>query len=89
MLPKSKKLQTTIEMWLLNGFKIQITEKTWWENVKLLILSNYTFFHNVFLKVFVFNVLKLVYMEERVNSFTTEQINRAFSLAKNALSLAR
>ena len=50
--PNSKKLQTTTEMWLLKDFKIQIALKTLWEKVKLLILSNFTFFHDVFLKFF-------------------------------------
>ena len=50
--PKSKKLQTTTEMWLLKDSDIQIAEKTMWKKVKLLILSNFTFFHNVFLKLF-------------------------------------
>ena len=45
-----KKLQTTTEIWLLKDFKIQIAWKTLWLKVKLLILSNFTFFHNVFLK---------------------------------------
>ena len=57
-------------MWLLKDFKIQIIEKTLWTKVKLLILSNFTFVHNVFLKLFFFNVLKSVYMEERVKSHT-------------------
>ena len=39
--PNSKKLQMTTEMWLLKDFK-----------VKLLILSNLNFFHNVFLMLF-------------------------------------
>ena len=39
-------------------------EKTSWKKVKLLILSNFTFLQNVFLKLF---VLKCVYMEKRVN----------------------
>ena len=34
--------------------------------MKLLSLSNFTFLHNVFLKPFFFNVLKRVYMKERV-----------------------
>ena len=48
----SKMMQTTTEMWLLKDFKIQIALKTLWKKVKLLILSNFTFFHNVFLKPF-------------------------------------
>ena len=43
VIPNSKKLQTTTEMWLLKDFKIQIAQKTLWEKVKLLILSNFTF----------------------------------------------
>ena len=39
-------------MLLLKDFKIQIAWKTWWKRVKLLTLSNFTFFHNVFLKPF-------------------------------------
>ena len=42
-----------------------IAYKTLWKKVKLLILSNFTFFHNVFLKLFssfFFNVLKQVYI---------------------------
>ena len=31
-------------------------------------LSNFTFFHNVFLKLFFFNVLKWVFVEERIKS---------------------
>ena len=50
--PNSKKQQKTTEMWLLKDFKIQIAQKTLWKKVKLLILSNFTFFHNVFLKQF-------------------------------------
>ena len=50
--PNSKKLQTRTEMWLLNNFKIQIALKTLWKKVKLLILSNFTSFHNVFLMLF-------------------------------------
>ena len=54
---KKKKLQTTTEMWLLKEFKIKVAEKKKiWKKVKLLILSTFTFFHNVFLKLFFFNV---------------------------------
>ena len=52
--PNSKKLQTTTEMWLFKNFKIQIASKTLWREVKLLKMSNFTFFHNVFLKFFFF-----------------------------------
>ena len=51
-IPNSKKLQTSTEMWLLKDFKIQIAQKALWKKVKLLILSNFTFFHNVFLQLF-------------------------------------
>ena len=33
-------------------------------------LSNFTFFYNVFLKLVFFNVLKRIYMEERVKVLT-------------------
>ena len=36
--------------------------------VKLLILSNFTIFYNVFLKLFFFNALKRAYMGQRVNA---------------------
>ena len=55
----SKKLQTTTEMWILKDFKIQIAYKTLWKKVKLLILSNFTFFHNVFLKLFFLQCVKM------------------------------
>ena len=58
--PNSKKLQTTTVMWLLKGFKIHNAWKTLWEKVKLLILSNFTFFHNVFRKFFFFFFLQCV-----------------------------
>ena len=44
------------------------------EKVKLLILSNFNFSHNVFLKGFILHVLKWVYMEERV---TAPQIGKS------------
>ena len=47
--PNSRKLPTTTEMWLLKGFKVEIAEKTLLKEVKLLILSNFNIFHNVFL----------------------------------------
>ena len=47
--PISMKLQTTTKMWLLEDFKIQIAWKTLWKKLKLLILSNFSFFHSVFL----------------------------------------
>ena len=50
--PNSKKLQTTTEMWLLKAFKIPIAKKALRKKVKLLILSNFTFYQNVFLKLF-------------------------------------
>ena len=51
--PNSKRLQTKTETWLLKAFKIQIAQKKkCGEKVKLLILSNFTFFHNVFQKLF-------------------------------------
>ena len=53
----SKKLQMTIEMWLLKDFMLQIAKKTLWKKVKMLRMSNFTFFHN-FSKVFFFNVFK-------------------------------
>ena len=52
IVPNSKKLQTTTQLWHFKDFEIQIAWKTLWKNVKLLILSNFTFFHNVFLKCF-------------------------------------
>ena len=45
--PNSKKLQTTTKIRLLKDFKIHIALKTLWKKVKLLHLSNFTFFHNV------------------------------------------
>ena len=50
--PNSDNLKTTTEMWLLKDLKRQIAQKTFWKKVKLLILSNFTFFHNIFLKIF-------------------------------------
>ena len=48
----TRKLQTTTEMWLLKDFKIHIAKKTLWKKVKLLILSNFSIFHTVFLMLF-------------------------------------
>ena len=56
--PNSKKLQSTTEMWLLKDFKVEIAVKTLWEKVKLLFLSNFTFFHNIFLKFFFLHCVK-------------------------------
>ena len=52
--PKFKEAAETTEMWLLKYFKIQIAWKTLWKKVKLLILSNFIVFYNVFLKPFSF-----------------------------------
>ena len=64
-IPNSKKLQTTTEMWLLKDFKICIAwkhcGKRW--NCSFWAISP---FSSVFLKLLFFNVLKWVYMEERV-----------------------
>ena len=49
--PNSKKLQMTTEMWLLKDFKIVSIENIV-EKVEIAKLSNFTFFHNVFLKLF-------------------------------------
>ena len=43
--PKSRKLQTTTKIWLLKYFLRYRLQR------KLLILSNFSFFHNVFLKL--------------------------------------
>ena len=56
--PNAKKLQTTAEMWLSKNFMTKIAQKTLWKKVKLLILSNFTFFPPCFPKAFFFNVLK-------------------------------
>ena len=45
-------MQTTTEMWQLKESEKQIASKTLWQKVKLLILSNFTFFHNVFQTLF-------------------------------------
>ena len=66
--PNSKKLQTTTETLLLQDFKIQTAWKTLWKKVKLLILSNFTFFHNVFLKLFS-SMCYHEFMEERVKLY--------------------
>ena len=57
--PTSKKLKRTTEMWLFKDFKVQVAQKTLWEKVKLLILSNFTFFYNVFLKLFFLQCVKM------------------------------
>ena len=47
--PNSKKLQTTTKMWLSRVLRYRLHKKHCGKNVKLLILSNFAFFHNVFL----------------------------------------
>ena len=56
--PNSKKLHKTTEKWQLKDFKIQIARKTLCKKVKLLILSNFTFFYNVFPKLFFLECVK-------------------------------
>ena len=65
IVPNSKKMQMTTEMWQLKDFKIQVAWKTLWKKVKLLI----HLFLQYFPKAFFFNALKWIYMEERVNPF--------------------
>ena len=55
---QKKKQAMTTEMWLLKDFKKQIAQKTLWKKVKLLNLSNFTYFQNVSRILFFFNVLK-------------------------------
>ena len=50
-IPNSKKLQTTTEMWLLKFSRFRLHRKYCGKTVKLLKISNFTFFHNVFLKL--------------------------------------
>ena len=50
--PNSKKLQTTTEMGLLKDLRYRLYSKHCGKKVKLLILSNFTFFLNVFLQFF-------------------------------------
>ena len=57
--PNSQKLQTPTEIRLLKDFEIQITKKTLWKKVKLLSLSNFTFFQNVFLSFFFLQCVKM------------------------------
>ena len=56
--PNSWKLQMTTEMWLLKDFKIQIAWNTLWKKVKLLKMSNFTFFPQCFPTAFFLNMLK-------------------------------
>ena len=62
--PNSKKLQMTTEMLLLKDFKILITWKTSWKKVKWLILNNFAFFHDVFLRYFLQCVKTRIYGEK-------------------------
>ena len=71
-IPNSKNLQTTIEMWPLNDSKVQITQKIMWKKVKLLILSNFTFFPQCFPKHFSSMCWKWIYKEERLNYILTQ-----------------
>ena len=65
--PNSKKLQTTTEMWLLENFKIQTAYKTLWKKGEIAHFEQFHLFPQCFPKAFFFfNVLKLLYMEERV-----------------------
>ena len=38
--------------------------------------EQFTFFHNIFLKLFFFNVLKWVYMEERLKRVILTQVHK-------------
>ena len=62
----SKKLQTTIEMWLLNDFKIQTAQKIV-EKGEIAQNEQFHLFPQCFPKAFFFSVLKCVHMEERVS----------------------
>ena len=53
------------EIWLLKVFKTHIELKTLWKKVKLLKMNNFTFFHNVHLKLFSSRKMS-INMEERV-----------------------
>ena len=48
----------------IKEFKIQITQKTLWKKVKLLILSNFAFLQNVFLELFFHCVKMNIYGEK-------------------------
>ena len=55
------------EVWLLQDFKIQIAYKNIVEKGEIAHLEQFQLFPQCFPKVFLFNVLQQVYMEERVN----------------------
>ena len=59
-------MQTT-EMWLFKGFQDTDCIEIIVEKGEIAHLSNFTFFPQCFAKAFFFNVLKRVYMEEKVN----------------------
>ena len=61
-------------MWLVKDFKMQIAYKTLLKTVRLLILSNFTFFPQCFPKAFFFNVLEWVCKEKMVKSKLIETL---------------
>ena len=60
-----------------------------WKTVKLLILSNFNFFHNVFLKLFFLQCVKMSIYGEKGLIFLLlyNSIDFLFSLAKNTVPL--
>ena len=56
--PNSKKLQMTVEMWLLQDFKIQIAQKILWEKKETADFEQFHLFPQCFPKAFFFSVLK-------------------------------
>ena len=67
--PNSKMLQTTPEMWLLKDCKIQIENIV--EKGEIDHFEQLHLFPQCFPKAFFFNVLNLVYVEERIECIYT------------------